>query len=152
MQVETIWRPKYFQPSELLVTSTGLSNIPNLEEWARLEEMCLKLLDPMRENLGQAVFITSAFRSEAVNKAVKGASKSQHRLGSAVDFKLSGASLDNAQKILKALEKLPYDQLIFYHPDRSSHVHISYSRTPRKEVLFANNHGGYEAYKGQSGK
>lgn len=136
-----IWRPRYFSRAEMTVTSTGLDNDPTPHEWANLETLCMELLDPMRERLGEPVHITSGFRGEQVNEAVGGSQTSQHRFGLAVDFHLTTPSLDNMGRIVRACRGLPVDQLIFYAPDRSSHVHIGYG--DRGDLLFAEVDGGY---------
>jgi len=67
---------------------------------------------------------------------------SQHLLGEAADFKFIGKTL-TSQEIaamvvrLRDQGKVKFDQLVWYDPDQSSHVHISYRRsgTNRNEVL-----------------
>lgn len=67
---------------------------------------------------------------------------SQHLLGEAADFKFIGKTL-TSQEIaamvvrLRDQGKVKFDQLVWYAPDQSSHVHISYRRrgTNRNEVL-----------------
>ena len=67
---------------------------------------------------------------------------SQHLLGEAADFKFVGktfTSREIAAMVVRLRDqgKVKFDQLVWYDPDQSSHVHISYRRrgTNRNEVL-----------------
>ena len=89
---------KYFTINELTRTETGLSNKPNKQQLNNLEEL-IKVIDDIREswtdlckknNWGSpSILVNSGFRSDAVNKAVGGSKKSEHKLGYAVDFEPS---------------------------------------------------------------
>ena len=88
----------------------------------------------LRNNVKFAV--TSAFRTEAENKACGGAENSQHLTGDAVDLKPLCCSID--EFILKIKNSgFDFDQLIKYR----TFVHISFahSRKPRlMELDFTN--------------
>lgn len=70
-----------FTLEEMTVTSTGLPNVANRTERAALLALAEHVLQPLRDALGKPVYITSAFRSAAVNRAVGGVAGSQHRKG-----------------------------------------------------------------------
>lgn len=61
----------------------------------------LKLVDDLRHTLGCPVRITSHYRSPAYNKAVGGASLSQHKAFRAADVQADGATPHEVYKILK---------------------------------------------------
>ena len=54
-----------------------LPNIYNLVE---------NLLDPLRDIIGEPIYINSGYRCDALNKKVGGAKTSQHRIGCAADI------------------------------------------------------------------
>lgn len=57
-------------------------------------------LQIVRNTLHRPIFITSGWRSARVNKAVKGASRSQHLYGKAVDIEVVGMTPQQVQKAL----------------------------------------------------
>lgn len=88
-----------FTWEELTRTSTGLPNTPNMDAKAYLLELCLLILQPIRDKYGKPITVTSGYRSEMVNKAVGGAKTSQHLKGQAADITVG-------QKANKALFEL----------------------------------------------
>lgn len=126
---------KYFSINELCKTThKEIANIPNEEQKANLVLLVTCLLDPLREKYGKPIAVSSGFRSDKLNKAVGGASTSQHCKGQAVDLQC----VDN-MKLLHIIEELGnYDQLIYeYGTDtQPAWVHVSYSKGHnRKEKL-----------------
>lgn len=69
--------------------------IENLRKLANKLEEARKLLG------NRPITITSGYRTPAHNKAVGGASKSQHLYGTAADIVVSGLKASEVQKILK---------------------------------------------------
>ena len=59
-----------------------------------MDSSLVKLLQNIRDHFGKAVTITSAYRTAAHNKAVKGATYSQHCYGMAADIRVQGASVE----------------------------------------------------------
>ncbi len=128
---------KYFKLSELTRTSKPIANVPNAEQESNLINLVEKVLDPARELLGKPITINSGFRCQEVNKAVGGASNSQHTTGEAADLSCS----DNKQLLELIRSKLKFDQLINEQPlpnGTPSWVHVSYKRNGqnRGEVLM----------------
>lgn len=122
-----------FTLEEMTVTSTGLPNVANRIERAALLALAVHVLQPLRDALGKPVYITSGFRSAAVNRAVGGVADSQHRKGQAADIRVHGmTSMALAQRIV-ALE-LPFDQLI---EEFGQWVHVSYAPQRRRQQLTA---------------
>jgi len=91
-------------------TRLGIRNVaqPAIVESLRL--VCVNVLEPVRAHFGRPVTINSGYRSQAVNKAVKGASSSQHVKGEAVDFEVPG--VPNMDVAAWARFNLQFDQLI----------------------------------------
>jgi len=137
---------EYFSWSEMTRTSTGLPNKPDSEQRVNLKCLCSTALDPLRRYLGKPVRVTSGFRSEAVNTAVRGSKTSAHRKGLAADIKVSGL---DAHALMRAVidSDIPFDQAIAYHPSRGGHLHIGLSTgRMRRQMLWAKAGGGYEPY------
>ena len=80
--------------------------------------------EQVRYVLGVPMVITSAFRCEALNKAIGGSEKSQHLLAQAIDFLPKGMNIDDAFDKLKN-SCLLYGQLIKEHSGKKEWVHIS---------------------------
>lgn len=56
----------------------GIENIPDWDDIYRLQRLIETILDPLREWYGKPIIVTSAYRCEALNKAVGGVSTSYH--------------------------------------------------------------------------
>ena len=69
----------------------------------KIDTSLLATIDILRENVGQALTITSSFRDKNYNKFVGGASKSQHLLGKAVDFSCKNGIL-RAKIVFEAIK------------------------------------------------
>ena len=88
-----------FTASELLVKGAahdssvhagyGLNTDPPEELWPNIVDT-LRILDEFRDFIGLAIIITSVYRSPAYNKAIGGASASEHKEFNAIDFKVVG--------------------------------------------------------------
>ncbi|HET6497248.1 MAG TPA: D-Ala-D-Ala carboxypeptidase family metallohydrolase, partial [Thermoleophilia bacterium] len=104
------------------------------------------VLEPIREAVARPVRVTSGYRSPAVNAAVGGSSRSQHSKGEAADIKVDGMAAPELRNAIVAAG-VPFDQLIWYAPERGGHVHVSYAigRTQRGQVIYAPAGGGYIA-------
>lgn len=63
-------------------------NIPNDEQKINLINIVEKLLDPIREELGEPIIVNSGYRNKVVNNMVGGAKNSAHLYGCAVDITL----------------------------------------------------------------
>ena len=125
---------KYFTINEMTRTSHGL-NIPNAEQIENLKLLIEKVLDPAREELQAPIKVNSGFRSELVNKEVKGAKNSQHLSGQAADL----VCYDN-KKLYRILLDMEFDQIVYEYGDdeQPAWIHVSYSKTHnRNEVLRA---------------
>lgn len=123
-----------FTLEEMLVTSTGVANIPSKIEVARLKALCVNILQPLRDKYGSPITVTSGYRSEQVNKQVKGATNSQHKRGEAADITAGNKELN--KKLYELIrEQGKFDQLINEY--NYSWIHVSYTtrRTNRKEEL-----------------
>jgi zinc D-Ala-D-Ala carboxypeptidase len=118
-------------------TRNNIKNIPDQQDIKNLKLLCQKILQPLRDNLGKPIKITSGYRSPALNKAIGGSQNSQHSLGQAADIVVVGMTARQiCQRIIKL--NLPYDQLIL---EFDSWCHVSYSSRHRRQVLTINRNG-----------
>ena len=142
---------RFFSWTELLTSGSAsrlhIDNTPPPAAQENLKRLVATVLDPLRTALGRPVRVTSGFRSAAVNDAVKGSVTSQHMLGEAVDIKVDGYT---AVELATAIVRLgiPFDQVIWYDPERGGHVHVSFTvtRANRRETLHAPVSGGYKPW------
>ena len=99
---------------ELTKTKTGIDNVPNQEQVNNLKRLCGWL---------EKFIINSGFRSPAVNKAVGGATLSNHLTGCAVDIRCIGIeqALRYAAILLDIsdLNKEDFDELLI---EQKAHV------------------------------
>ena len=130
---------KHFKLREFVKSSTakrlGISNVPNNEEIDNIEKLVVNILDPLREAYGKPIIITSGFRCEELNRAVKGASNSQHRTGQAADIRTVEDTPEENKKLYDLIKELdlPFDQLIDEY--NFNWVHVSYSNRHRRQTL-----------------
>ena len=82
---------KFFTIEELTKSTTaqqkGIKNVPSKEEEQNLIALIENVLDPLREAYGKPIIVTSGYRCPALNRAVGGASTSQHMTGQAADIR-----------------------------------------------------------------
>ena len=142
---------RFFSWAELTRSNTarrlGLDNSPTPEAQAALRALVEDVLDPLREMLGRPIRVNSGYRAPTVNRAIDGASTSQHMRGEAVDIEVDGMGAQElAMFILRS--GLPVDQVIWYAPERGGHVHLSYTRerANRRQAMHAPASGGYLAW------
>lgn len=133
---------KNFTYGELTKSTTaqrlGIENIPNDKQLNALIELCLEILQPIRDHFKKPVNINSGFRCAKVNDSVPGSSKtSQHQKGEAADIEIYGISNIALAEWIR--DNLAFDQVILeYHTlddINSGWVHVSYSSRHRRQVL-----------------
>ena len=123
---------KYFSIKELTKSETatkkGIDNTPNAEQIKNMETLIKNLLDPIREQWGAAIYVTSGFRSIALNKAVGGVPNSHHLGGYAADLTVKSQAGNKALFDMIRRSKLKWTQLISEKTTSQGcgWVHISY--------------------------
>lgn len=116
-----------FSLEELTKTSTGLPNLPGKTETEKLLLTATYLLEPVRKKWGK-IRVTSAFRSEAVNARVGGASTSQHVKGEAADIVPIDADLDEVFGWIAKDGVICFGQAIREKKGGSDWIHLSLPR------------------------
>lgn len=132
----------YFTYEELIYSETALKkrirNKTTRQAEANLARLVADILDPLRKAYGRAITVNSGYRCAALNKAVGGASTSQHTTGCAADIDAGSVAANRELARLIVRLNLPYDQLIDEKNYAWVHVSIADGRTPRMEILRYN--------------
>ena len=140
--------------AEMVNSSTakrkGISNQPTEQHLSAMKLLALRIFQPIREHFGVPIHISSGYRSAALNKAIGGASSSQHSKGEAIDIDMDNTDITNAEVFNFIRENLPFDQLLweFGTAENPDWVHVSYSPTgkQRGQVLKAVKNGSKTVY------
>ena len=131
----------------------GISNMPTEAHITNLKLLAEKVFEPIRNNFRCPIHISSGYRSAELNKAVGGATTSQHSSGEAIDIDMDGSPNGVTNKMVFDYIKkyLEFDQLIweFGSAENPDWVHVSYESTgkQRKQVLKAYKENGKTHYK-----
>ena len=113
--------------------SRGLDNIPTWDEIDNLKKLIETILDPLREWYGKPIIVNSAFRSEAVNKAVKGVETSFHLRGMAADITTN--SKTNNRKLFDYIkDNLPFTEM-GWEKD-GAWIHVAWNGNDDKEIFY----------------
>ena len=115
---------KNFTLAELTATShPRLQDTPRLAVIQNLQELCVFVLQPLRDTLGAPVYINSGYRSKRLNARVGGVLNSRHLQGKAADIHCD--NLDYAKVIFDILKQNPnVDKAIIERKGRSVWVHV----------------------------
>jgi zinc D-Ala-D-Ala carboxypeptidase len=131
----------------------GIDNNPTPEHLANLKLLAENIFEPIRKHFGKPIFLSSGYRSKALNSAVPGSSStSQHCSGEALDLDQDGKSTGVTNKMVFDYIKnnLNFDQLIweFGTDSNPDWVHVSWESTgkQRKMILKATRVNGKTVY------
>ena len=129
----------------------GIENTPNQEQLDNMYKVADFIFEPLRMYVGGAIKITSFFRSQDLNKAIGGSTKSQHCKGQAIDIDDVFGYKTNYEMFEYIRENLDFDQLIyeFGTNDNPDWIHVSYvsKKENRNRVLRAIRENGKTKYK-----
>ena len=141
---------------EVVYSSTaikhGIDNSPTPEHLENLKAVATDVFQPIREHFGKPIYVSSGYRSYALNERIGGSTLSQHSRGQALDLDADVfGGLTNAQLFAYIEEWITYDQLIWEFGDGTNPdwVHVSYKKegTNRGQKLVAYKKGGKTLYK-----
>lgn len=135
-----------FTLEELVYSATalrlGIDNTPTDQEEANLRRLATEVLQPLRDEWGRPIVVTSGYRCAALNKAVGGTSSSQHLRGEAADIRsLSGNPIANKALFATAVcmvrdKGIRVGQLIDEYGYSWIHISLSDGRH-RNQVIHA---------------
>ena len=127
-----------------------IENIPDEEQLYNMAKIAHNIFEPLRLYVGGAIKINSFFRSEHLNAAIGGSSKSQHCQGCAIDIDDIYGHKTNYEMFEFIRDNLNFDQLIYEFGDATNPawVHISYisQKENRNRVLRAVKKDGKTSY------
>lgn len=129
----------------------GIDNTPTAEHLENFKLLADKVFEPIREHFKTPIFISSGYRSKALNSFIKGSLTSQHCSGQAIDIDMDGSNGEVTNRMVFDFikNKLDFDQLIWefgtdFNPDW---VHVSYVKGKnRKQKLKAIRTSGKTTY------
>ena len=129
----------------------GIDNTPTAEHLENFKLLADKVFEPIREHFKTPIFISSGYRSKALNSFIKGSASSQHCTGQAIDIDMDGSNGEVTNRMVFDFikTKLDFDQLIWefgtdFNPDW---VHVSFVKTGnRKQKLKAIRTSGKTTY------
>ena len=92
----------------------GIKNEANSEQVRALKNLCINVLQPLRNFYGKPITVSSGFRCEQLNRAVGGVFNSQHLRGEAADIPVPSATV--AMQWIKFIRRhCHYDQILLEH-------------------------------------
>ena len=119
----------------------GIDNTPNDEQLENMKNVAENVFQPLREHFGCPIYVSSFFRSEALNRAIGGSSSSTHMKGEAMDLDADVyGKISNGVIFHYIKDNLEFDQLIWEFGDGKNPdwVHVSLSRNNnRNQILVA---------------
>ncbi len=135
----------------------GIKNVPTEKELSRMRVLAEKVFEPLREKLGVPIPLVSFYRSTALNKAVGGASNSQHLAGAttnrneaAMDIDADSSNTTNNEVFKYIKDNIVFDQLIAEFENEEGNgpawIHVSYSDKNRNQILIAQKIKGKTVY------
>jgi len=145
---------KNFSLSEMTISQAaaraGWDNQPNAINTMNLKRLCNDILQPLRDELGTSIHVSSGYRSIKVNRLIGGSDTSAHSFGFAAD--ITSPSFGNATKLAHRIveilktKNIKFDQVIL---EFGEWVHVAVcNRTglQRGQVLTAKKIGGKTVY------
>lgn len=130
----------------------GIANEPSIEHLENLKALSEKIFQPIREEFMCPIFISSGYRSEALNEAIGGSKTSQHSKGEAFDLDADVYGvITNADIFNYITDRLDFDQCIWeFGTDKNPDwVHVSYKKdgNNRGQILKAVRVNGKTSYR-----
>jgi hypothetical protein len=129
----------------------GIDNTPTAEHLENFKLLAEKVFEPIRLHFKTPIFISSGYRSKALNDFIGGSASSQHCKGQAIDIDMDGSKGGVTNKMVFdfIVSRLDFDQCIheFGTDANPDWVHVSYAKTGnRKQKLKAVRVGGKTVY------
>ncbi len=130
---------KYFTFEEFEKSDTakklGIDNTLPKECRKNVEALVDNVLDPLREQYGKPIVVSSGYRSTELNTKIGGSRTSEHCQAAAADIIATNGNPLSELFILVLWLDLPFNQLIY---EKGQWMHISYSRNGvnKRQILI----------------
>ena len=139
MKITEHFSTEEFERSETAMR-LGIDNtVPN-RLLPNIQALCENVLEPLRQQFDEPVYISSGYRCPRLNKAVNGAKKSQHMKGQAADIYSRQGAKRLREWYLWMVDNLSFDQLIWETRDGGCRkwIHVSYvSKEQNRQQVFS---------------
>ena len=133
-------------------TRKGIDNSPTDLHIANLKYLAEKIFQPIREHFGCPIFVSSGYRSKALNEAIGGSQRSFHSHGMALDLDMDNkaSKISNTDIFNFIKDNLEYTELIWEFGDEDKpdwvHVAIAKGRENEKNAKVAYREDGKAKY------
>ena len=118
-----------------------IDNNPTKEHLDNLKAIAENVFQPIRDHFNCPIHVSSGYRSEDLNRAIRGSKMSLHMKGCALDIDMDFTNVSNTEVFNYIKDNLEFDTLIweFNNEDGSPKwVHVSYREGKnRKQVIEA---------------
>ena len=145
---------KNFTYEEMYASPTAkarlIDNTPNDEVKSNLYKLVTTILQPIRDEFGEPIIVTSGYRCPKLNTAIGGAINSMHKQGKAADIKAK--NMKKLQDcVLEWAKTNNFDQIIIEKPINgvASWLHIGsyYSDNRQRKQILVYDGKYYRKYK-----
>lgn len=138
-----------FTLEEMIYSNTakqhGISNQPDDNVIQNINRLVKEILQPIRDKYNKPIHVNSGYRSNELNKKIKGANNSDHLFGAAADI-TSENNLELFNIILDMInnKEIQCRQLIWeYGKSKPKWIHISINHNKNKyknnEIIYIKN-------------
>lgn len=130
----------------------GIDNSMTAAHTENAKILAAKVFEPIRMHFNKPIYLSSGYRSKALNSAIGGSATSQHCSAEAMDLDQDdrGTGVTNRMVFDYIKGNLDFDQLIWEFGDSQNPdwVHVSFkaSGTQRKQILKAVRENGATKY------
>jgi hypothetical protein len=130
----------------------GIDNEPTKKHLENLILISKKVFQPIRDHFNIPIYVSSGYRSKALNKLVGGSQTSHHSTGQALDIDMDGRrDITNLDIFNFVKDNLDFTQLILEYPNKEGNpawVHIGYVEgNLKKQILVSYRDSGRTRYK-----
>lgn len=121
---------KYFSISEMTRSDTarrlGIDNTPPDSIKKNLTLFIEKVLDPIREDWGSSIIVSSGYRCPELNKAVGGVKTSGHMYGFCADLQVKGDLRKFSNFVIEWMKEhqMKWDQIIWEKSGNVTWLHF----------------------------
>lgn len=130
----------------------GIDNSMTPEHTENAKVLAEKVFEPIRLHFGKPIYLSSGYRSKALNSAIGGSLSSQHCSAEAMDLDQDdrGTGVTNRMVFDYIKNNLDFDQLIWEFGDSQNpdwvHVSFKVKGGNRKQILKAVRENGATKY------